>query len=118
MKGLDKYLTQAPDSKFDDYCEELENSFSNYFYNYTYDENYDSKKTWYLNSLENKAFSKDINPKKAARLIERIVSLYKLYEKRQDKPVCPFCQRIKEEIELNIMGDCLKCYGHTLIDKE
>jgi len=72
--ALDRYLTSEPDNGFTDYCEAVTEAFT--------DEFFDKNETWIIDETEqidkwlDKLFYKEIEPKQAAKIIERAFNFY------------------------------------------
>lgn len=86
--NLDKYLTNPPLDDLENYIEQVYENYSECFYN-DLGSFEDSEKE---NELLSKLYEKDVNPSKAAEIIERFYYLYikeneiSKYELDRDKP--------------------------------
>jgi hypothetical protein len=75
---LDKYLTSSPpEDGFDGYCESIIDNFTDSFYekNVEWVDQIDGQFNKWLQKI---FYNKDLSPKKAAKLIERVFKIYKL----------------------------------------
>jgi hypothetical protein len=71
--ALDRYLTTPPDNGFDNWCEQVDESFELEFF--------EANTEWILDSIQcenwlNDLHCKDVEPKRASQIIERAFNIY------------------------------------------
>jgi len=72
--SLDKYLTTEPQDNFEDWCEDVVNSFSDAFYNEN--EHWIEESNMQCNKWFNKLYDKDRNSNESAVIIQRAFDMY------------------------------------------
>jgi hypothetical protein len=72
--SLDKYLTTEPQDNFEDWCEDVVNSFSDTFYNKN--EHWIEESSGQCNKWFNKLYDKDRNSNESALIIQRAFDMY------------------------------------------